>query len=52
MRVPKLGLFMSQNFGHSYISQIKSTLKVQGQYLIALENIFLTLYNMLQSNLI
>ncbi len=52
VRVPKLGLFVSQNFGHSYISQIKFVLKMQWQYLIALENIFPTLYSMLQLDLI
>jgi len=31
---------------------LKSNLKVQGQYFIALENIFPTLYNMFQSDLI
>jgi hypothetical protein len=39
VRVPKLGLLLFQNFGRSYHSQIKSVLKVQGQYLIAFENI-------------
>jgi hypothetical protein len=38
--VPKLGLSLSQNFGHLYLSQIKSILRAQGQYLITLENIF------------
>jgi len=30
VRVPKLKLLLSQNFGRSYLSQIKSILKVQG----------------------
>jgi hypothetical protein len=34
--VLKLGLYLSQNFGHSYISQIIFFLKMQGQYLIPL----------------
>ncbi len=38
--VPKLGLLLSQNFGHSYLFQIKFVLTVQEQYLIAFENIF------------
>jgi len=29
MGVPKLGLLLSQNFGHSYLSQIKSILKIK-----------------------
>ncbi len=43
--VPKLGLLLSQNFGHSNLSQIKYILKVQGQYFKTFENIFLTVYN-------
>jgi hypothetical protein len=50
--VPKLGLLLSQNFGHSYLSQIKFVLKVRGKYLIALENIFPMVYNKLPFNLI
>ncbi len=30
MEVPKLELFLSQNFGHSYFSQIKSIVKMKG----------------------
>jgi hypothetical protein len=47
MGVSKLGLLLSQNFGHSYISQIKFILRMKGQYLIAFENIFPTMYNTL-----
>ncbi len=50
--VPKLGLLLSQNFGHSYLSQIKSFFSVRGQYFIALENIFPTMYNTFQLDLI
>jgi hypothetical protein len=35
--VPKLGLLLSQNFGCSYLSQIKFILKIRGQYFIALK---------------
>ncbi len=50
--VLKLGLLLSQNFGCSYLSQIKSILKMQMQYFIILKNIFPTLYNTPQSELI
>jgi hypothetical protein len=50
--VPKLGFLLSQNFGHPYLSQIKSVMKMQGQYLITLENIFPTVHNMFQLDLI
>jgi len=50
--VPKLGLLLSQNFGRSYICQIKYVLKVQWQYLIALEFFFSMVYSMFQSDLI
>jgi hypothetical protein len=50
--VPKLELLLSQTFGHSYLSQIKFGLRVQGQYFITLENIFSTMYNTLQLDLI
>jgi hypothetical protein len=43
--IPKLGLLLSQNFGRSYLSQFKSILRVRGHYLIALENIFPTMYS-------
>jgi hypothetical protein len=39
---PKLGLFLSQNFGGSYLSQIKFILKMKEYYLIALKKIFST----------
>jgi hypothetical protein len=52
VEVPKLGLLLFQNFGRSYLFQIKSSLKIQGEYLTALENIFPKVYNMLQSDLI
>jgi hypothetical protein len=42
MRVPKLGLVLSQNFRHSYLFQIKSILKIWRQYPIALKKIFST----------
>jgi hypothetical protein len=45
MRVPKLGLLLSQNFGRSYFSQIKFFLKMQGQYLIAFKTICPMVYN-------
>ncbi len=45
--IPKLGFLLSQTFGCSYLSQIKFGLRVQGQYFIALENIFSTMYNTL-----
>jgi hypothetical protein len=50
--VPKLGLSLSQNFGHSYLSQIKFILKIRGHYLIALKNIFSTMYLMPQLELV
>jgi hypothetical protein len=50
--VPKLGLLLSQNFGHSYLYQIKSFLRVQRNYFIALENIFPMAYSTFQLNLI
>jgi hypothetical protein len=50
--VPKLGLLLSQNFGHLYHSQIESFLRVRGHYYIALENLFSMVYSTLQSNLI
>jgi hypothetical protein len=37
---------MSQNFGRSYLSKIMYVLKMQGQYLIELEKIFLMVYKM------
>jgi hypothetical protein len=43
--VPKLRFLLFQNFGPSYLSQIKYVLGVEGQYLIAFENIFPTVYN-------
>jgi hypothetical protein len=51
-RLPKLGLLLSQNFGCSNLSQIKSILRMQGNYFIALKNIFSTMYNTLQLDLI
>jgi hypothetical protein len=50
--VPKLRLFLSQNFGHSCLSQIKFFLRNWRQNIIALKKIFPKLYNMLQPNLI
>jgi hypothetical protein len=52
VKVPKLGFLLSQNFGHSYLSQIKVVLRVWGKYLIFLENIFLMMYNTFQSEFI
>jgi hypothetical protein len=40
MEVPKLGLLLFQNFGRSYLSQIKSILRIRRQYLIALQKVF------------
>jgi len=40
VRVPKLGLLLSQKFGHSYLSQIKFILRMQGKYFIALKRSF------------
>jgi hypothetical protein len=51
-RDPKLGILLSQNFGHSYLSQIKFVLKMRGQYLIALKKIFLAMYSKPQSDFI
>jgi hypothetical protein len=45
--IPKLGLLLSQNFGRLYFFQIKFVVKMQGQHLIALENIFSMVYNTL-----
>jgi len=50
--VPKLGLLQSQNFGLSYLFQIKSFLKIRSQYLIALKNIFPMVYSTPQLDLI
>jgi hypothetical protein len=52
VEVPKLGLLLSQNFECSYLFQIKFSLKIQGEYLTALENIFPKVYSMFQSDLI
>jgi len=52
VKVPKLGLLLFQNFGCSYFSQIKSVLRMQGQYFISFITIFLTVYNTPQSKLI
>jgi len=46
--VPKLGFLLSQNFGCSYFFQIKYILRMRGQYLIALKNIFSMMYNTTQ----
>jgi hypothetical protein len=51
MGILKLGLLLSKNFGRSYISQIKSVLRVWRQYLIALENIFPIVYSTFIPNL-
>jgi hypothetical protein len=40
-----LGLLLSQNFGCSYLYQINLFLENTRQYLIALKNIFATVYN-------
>ncbi len=47
-----LDSYYPQNFGCSYISQIKFDLKIWGQYLIAIKNFLPMVYNMLQSDLI
>jgi len=52
VKVPKLGLLMSQTFGCLYLSQIKFISKIQEQYLVALENIFPMVYTKFQSDLI
>jgi hypothetical protein len=44
--VLKLRLLLSQNFGRSCLFQIKSILRLQGQYLIEIKNICPTMYNM------
>jgi hypothetical protein len=50
--VPKLGLLLSRNFGHSFLSQIKSISRMQGKYVITLINIFPMVYSTLQSDFI
>jgi hypothetical protein len=50
--VPKLRLLLSQNFGHSYFSQIKLFLRIWRQYLISFKIIFPRVYNMPQSKFI
>jgi hypothetical protein len=52
MGVPKLGLLLFQNFGHSYLSQIKLFLKMWRKYLIAFKKIFSTTYITLQLDFI
>jgi hypothetical protein len=47
--VPKLRLLLSQNFGRSYLKPFS---RMWQKYLIALENIFPSVYNKLQSDLI
>ncbi len=44
MRIPKLGLLLFQSSGCSYFFQIKLFLKIKGQYLIILKNIFPMVY--------
>jgi hypothetical protein len=52
VRVPRLGLSLSQNVGCSFFFQINFFLKVQGQYFITFQNIFPMVYNTLQLDLI
>jgi hypothetical protein len=44
LRVPKLRFLLFQNFGHSYFFQIKSILKMQGEYFIVFKKVFSTMY--------
>ncbi len=52
VRDPKLELLLSQNFGRSYLSKINLFLKMRRQYLMAFKNIFSTMYNKPQFDLI
>jgi hypothetical protein len=52
VRVSKLGLFLSQNFGCSYFSWVKCLMKTWGQYLVVFKKIFPRVYNTPQLNFI
>jgi hypothetical protein len=52
MWVPKLGLLLFQNLGHSYIFQTEYILIMWWQYLIAFNKIFSTKYSMPKLDLI